>query len=267
MVQARGLKNVDLILGILISCIFILLGRIGFLNPVFSVASGVFDNIQQGSYQIFSNVREDYIFLADLAGIEDRFRTLEKENEFYKVENERLQMEIDSMSIILEQQYFDLPYELTPVRVLTYTNDQVHVLINKGEAQNVVVGNALVVHNNLLGRVIKTYQNKSLVELITSSSILIPAVLPVDNLKGFVKGGEGGQVIISEIPNTKILTIGSVVVTSGADETLPYGLILGKLTGIISNQTDVAQQALVQPIIRLNQLSEAFVIINYGKAE
>lgn len=258
----NGLKNGDLIVGVLICVIVMIFDRLGVLNPAYTTLSNIFSSLQQGSSQVFMSVRSDWEFIANIALIRVRLESAEKELEFYKVENERLSSDIADLSKIVEQQYFDLPYETVPARVLYYASGQNMVVINKGAAQNVRPGSAVILNDVFLGRVDKAYQNSSEVRLVSHPDNKIPAIIIVDNLRGFIGGDGAGKIQIDDIPNTNNISIGSLVITAGSDIQIPYGLLIGKVNELTSDQTDLVQTASIEPLIRLNQLSDVFVIIN-----
>jgi rod shape-determining protein MreC len=258
----NGLKSVDLIVGILICVVAMIFDRLGVLTPSYSALSNIFGSLQQTSSSMFTSVKADWEFIAGIAGIRSRLEVAEKEVEFYKIENERLTKEVGDLSKIVEQQYFDLPYTTLPARVLLYTSGRNVVVINKGEAQNVHSGSAVIINDVFIGRVEKTYQNSSEVRLVSHPELRVPAMLIVDNLRGFVGGDGTGKVQISEIPNINKISISSLVITSGSDSQIPYGLLIGRVDQLTSNQTDLVQSASIEPLIRLNQLSDVFVIIN-----
>lgn len=257
----KGLKNNDLFIGGVISLIVLLFNHIGLLNPIYSTTSGLFSSIQSANYKIYRDIENNILFIANLAGIKDELERYKNESEFYRSETERLKLEIESLNKIVEQKSFSVNSDIIPVRVLYYMNQGSVIVINKGEADNIRLGNVLVVNNNLIGKVTKTYQTKSYIELIVSTNSSIPVLVPVDNLKGFLKGQGGNQLFLEDVPNTKQLTKGTLVTTSGSDEMVPYGLIVGTVSEIISSPTDVVQKANVEPIITFNDLSEAYIIV------
>lgn len=262
MKTVNGLKNGDLIIGVLICVVVMIFDRLGVLSPAYSALSNIFSSMQQSSSQVFLTVKSDLDFIANIALIRSRLESAEKELEFYKVENERLTGDIADLSKIVEQQYFDLPYTTLPARVLYYASGQNLIVINKGVAQNVTPGSAVILNDVFLGRVEKAYQNSSEVRLVSHPDNNIPAVIVVDNLRGFVGGDGAGKVQIDDIPNTNNISIGSLVITAGSDTQIPYGLLIGKISELTSNQTDLVQTASIEPLIRLNQLTDVFVIIN-----
>lgn|GEM_PF-7108002 len=257
----NGLKNGDLIIGVLICVVIMIFDRLGVLSPSYSALSNIFRSLQQSSSNVFMSVRSDWEFIANIALIRSRLEQAEKELEFYKVENERLAIDITDLSKIVEQQYFDLPYTTLPARVLYYTAGQSMIVINKGVAQNVHPGAAVILNDVFIGRVEKAYQDSADVRLVSHPDNKIPSIIVVDNLRGFVGGDGSGKVQIDDIPNTNNISIGSLVITAGSDNQIPYGLLVGKVDELISNQTDLVQTASIEPLIRLNQLSDVFVII------
>ena len=256
----RGLKNSDLIIATVISVVIILFARLGLLNSINAFISESFENIQYANFSIFSNIKDDFSFLADLAGNKDSIDQYKNENEFYKAENERQRLELESLRKILDQSSFDKDYKTIPARVLTYMETGNMILINKGDADNVKVGSAVTKGGCFIGRVSKTYPSSALVELPFSPNIRVPVIFPDSGARGFIVGADSRIVYVVDIPNSLTLPEGSTVVTSGADSQTPYGLLVGKSSGAFSNQTDISQRVQIESTLSLNQLTEVFVI-------
>ena len=256
----KGLKNSDLILGITISLVIILFSRMGFLNSISGFVSESFETIQTANYGVFASIKEDFSFVADLAGNKEKMQALKNESEFFKAENQRIKLELESLQEILAQTSFDKEYKTTPARVLTYVENGNLILINKGDADNVVVGSAVIKEGCFVGRVSKTYPSTSLVELPYSPNIRVPVIFPDKGVRGFVVGSDSRKISVLDIPNSTNVAQGNVVVTSGADTQIPYGLIVGKVSELFSNKTDVSQRVYVESPIFLNQLTDVFVV-------
>ena len=258
----KGLKNSDLILGTIVAVVIILFGRIGLLNSINAFISESFETIQSANFSIFSSIKDDFSFLANLAGNKDSLETYKNESEFYKVENDRLKLELESLRKILDQSSFDKEYKTIPARVLTYMETGNIILINKGDNDNVKIGSAVTKDGCFVGRVSKTYPSTALVELPFSPNIRVPVIFPDTGARGFVVGTDSRVISVVDIPNSISLSEGSNVVTSGADSQTPYGLLVGKSLVAFSDQTDISQRVQIESAISLNQLTEVFVIQN-----
>ncbi|MGI6252713.1 MAG: rod shape-determining protein MreC [Aminivibrio sp.] len=102
--------------------------------------------------------------------------------------------------------------------------------INKGTDDGVFFG-APVLHNGYLtGRISSLGETYSWVELITSSSLMIPVVIEETRDLGVVAGdGEGGLWLLY-VPEGRTYTEGMTISTAMVSEALPPGIPVGSLS-------------------------------------
>ena len=135
-------------------------------------------------------------------------------------------------------------------------------IIDKGSADGVRVGDAVIIKNNLIGEIAKTTDFLSEVMSVTNPNIRF-AAKTTGNAAGVVRGEGNGDLILDNVLLSDHLTKGDLVVTSGdlkLDETgLPPDIIVGQILSVESNSADLFQRAKIKTSIDLSKISEVFV--------
>ncbi len=256
-----GLKTATVILGLIVSLIIILLSKIGIFSPVYPLFKDTFSSFQISNLEFFQNLKNDFDFFTDIA----KYRS---ENEQLRAENTRLTTEyakalitIQDLQSIKKQSDFDLKFNLEPVRIIKYSDSQTEVILNKGLESRIKVNDILILDESLVGIIIESNQGYARGRLIIASDSKVPVVLVESKTKGFVFGTNSSTLNLKEVPNNVELSILSNIVSAGTDGIVPYGLLIGQIDSIDSDQTNTTQSATVKSKIRFNDLRDLFVII------
>ena len=106
-----------------------------------------------------------------------------------------------------------------------------------------------------------TTANSSTVARISNSEVLTAVGLINEHQTiGIAKGLQNGLLEISYIPLDEQVNINDIVITSGLEEGVPSGLIVGLINAIDIDETGLFQKAIVEPIIDARLLTEVFVL-------
>lgn len=136
------------------------------------------------------------------------------------------------------------------------------VIINKGRQDNISVHRPVIARNGILiGHIAEVHDDSALVRLINDNeSKVAVTVLNTDRSIGLVEGGYGVSVSMNFIPQNEILHQGDIVVTSGLQEAIPKGLVIGTIDVIEKKPHEPFQRAIVSPAVDLDRLSIVAVI-------
>ncbi len=136
-----------------------------------------------------------------------------------------------------------------------------YFLIDKGQTDGVIMGLAVVTANNfLVGKVVEADQSSAKVLLIFDSNSLVNSLTQDSRASGIVMGAHGLGLVMEMIPTNKEIRIGETVLTSGQENNIPAGLIVGKISEVILKETDIFQKAVIQPAADFGELESVFVI-------
>jgi rod shape-determining protein MreC len=77
----------------------------------------------------------------------------------------------------------------------------------------------------------------------------------------------GGELKLTYVFENSVLELGDTVLTSGAGGVYPAGLVIGRISGIGSEEGGYGQYGIVTPSAELEGLSQVFLILDYGEAQ
>ncbi|EKD56187.1 MAG: hypothetical protein ACD_58C00274G0003 [uncultured bacterium] len=130
--------------------------------------------------------------------------------------------------------------------------------INKGSRVGVQKGKPVLSQGFLIGVVTDVGETWSEVFLVNNSRSLIPVILQTSRGTGLLKGGLEG-LMVKDIPVDSEITIGEQVLTSGLGGDLPAGIPVGSVSRIISKESEIFHQVVVNSPINVNKLEVVFV--------
>lgn len=138
-----------------------------------------------------------------------------------------------------------------------------YFLIDKGQDDGVAAGLAVVTADNfLVGRIAEAEKFFSRVLLISDGASAINALTQDTRVNGAVKGNHGLGVTMEMIPIDAQISAGETVLTSGLNDGIPKGLIIGRLAGVAKKANEIWQSAVIIPAAELNNLEQVFVLLN-----
>ncbi len=76
-----------------------------------------------------------------------------------------------------------------------------------------------------------------------------------------------GHLKLTYVFENSVLELGDTVLTSGAGGVYPAGLVIGRISGIGSEEGGYGQYGIVTPSAELEGLSQVFLILDYGEAQ
>ncbi len=200
------------------------------------------------------------IYFADKETMAEKYTQCVVKNQDVKV--------FDIQTKILEQENNELRKQLAffhrrnfvhvtaDVVGLNTDNIEKMIVINVGTEDGIKEDQAVIVSDGILvGTIAKTEKNISLVRLINDNQSKIAAtLLNKDRSLGVVEGGYGLSIKMNFIPRNEIVLVGDQVVTSGLEENIPRGLLIGEVSVAENEAYQPFQQAVLSPAVDLSKL-------------
>lgn len=134
------------------------------------------------------------------------------------------------------------------------------LLIDKGDQDGIRAGMAVVNHEGVVGRVIAVSAHYSKVLLLIDINSAVDALIQETRYKGIVTGFSEKLCELKYIPPLQKVTREEHVVTSGLNQFFPKGLLLGKITKVGNETSDMFQRIIVEPAVDFSRLEEVLVI-------
>lgn len=217
--------------------------------------------ISFGIYNTSRNIGNQFYFLvlARRAGQENK--ALKEQLGELLSENANLRKKFAEVEAILSQEKHIDPktYNLLPVRPIGLNR---YLKIDKGSSSGIKVGQAVVFQDNFVGKIVSVSSQASNVQLLTDPDSKISAFSQnkEGKGKGVLIGQFGTDILFDKILHEEKVAVGDLVYSEGTEEFLPRGLVLGRVTEILTRENEVFKQAKVQPIFDIRDLELVFVI-------
>ncbi len=196
-------------------------------------------------------------------------KTLYKENIALRRQVAELQAKIDNLKEV-EHENTILSQELNfthenqtdymPAQLIGRTPAGIikDLIINRGSADKVITGQAVLAQGFLIGTVNKVEEHQATISLLTHPRALVPAMIQSSRATGLLRGGISGLEMTDLLIDAQIKA-GDTVVTSGLGGQLPAGIPIGKVIDISSRKGDITKKASVGTIIDITKLEVVFI--------
>lgn len=139
-------------------------------------------------------------------------------------------------------------------------------IVHVGKKDRVFLNAPVVFKDNLIGEVVLMQDHFSKVLLVSNKSTSFSAKTSETGATGIIRGEGNGSIIIDNVLLSDTLKVGDVVVTSGEVDIngkgFPPNLIIGKITSIEKNPSNLFQKASVAPLVDYSRLTNVFVLLS-----
>lgn len=135
------------------------------------------------------------------------------------------------------------------------------IRITRGKADGVRVGMPVVAADGVVGKVIRTGEHFSDVQLLVDSDFHIDVLLQRTRVRGVLSGAERTHCTLQLHKRVEI-RIGDTLITSGIIGGFPKGLPVGRVMRITYESENVAQSITVEPWVDHRRIEEVMVIMN-----
>ena len=147
---------------------------------------------------------------------------------------------------------------------LNTDNIEKMIIINAGEQDGLKIDQPVIVGDGVIvGTIAKVEKDISMVRLINDNQSKVAAtLLNKDGSLGVVEGGYGLSIKMNFIPRDEVVLVGDKVITSGLEENVPRGLLIGEVSVAENEAYQPFQQAVLTPAVDLSKLFIVSVLIS-----
>ncbi len=138
-----------------------------------------------------------------------------------------------------------------------------YVIINIGSNEGIVRGMPVVTDKGLVGRVDAVVAEAARVQLITDAGSSVNVRMQASNVEAMLSGSITGDISLDMVPQDATLQVGDVVLTSGLGGVYPPNLLVGQVISVRKLESELFQQAAIQPNVEFNRLQFVLVITNF----
>jgi rod shape-determining protein MreC len=249
--------------------VVILLIFLHYLGVLARVENSIFEflgNIQNGGYTFLTKLKYSFVNYQEAQNLKRENSQLKEEVNIllyknselisYKDENEGLR----SLLNFVAEKEFD--YQVAKVIGKDINRANV-IIINKGKLNKIDLNFPVVVDNGIMiGKIIGVKDNLAEVLLLTDKlSQVAVSTISANKTTGLAEGEYGLSIKMSLIPQDLEIKEGDIIITSGKENNIPRGLIIGKINRLISQENELFKSATISSTINYDELTIVSVII------
>jgi rod shape-determining protein MreC len=260
--------------------LFLSLIAVGFMVATLDVRSetnAVGDVLREGTQSVLTPFQKatDWVVspvigfvdgVANLAGLRDENTRLEsrvRELEAQVRATDALEEQVTQLELI---NGLELAEQLSTVTARMYSSgatpfDNVRY-IDKGANDGILVGQAVVDEDGLVGRVDLVSANDARVRLITDPLVAIGVRVQSTNETGIVSGRGDGPLRLEMFRASQPIYEGALVVTDGSR--FPPGLVVGTVAETAAAEVGFVLRSIVEPAASLSKVDYVKVIVGFS---
>lgn len=251
---------------LIIALVFIFFIKPSFINLPFNLFKKI-------SSPIIFNYASLAFDVSDASYFFSNFNSLASENENLKSENLNLILEnITLKDKIKETVIFDetlsyleqKDYNFEFAKIISKNQFESNTLIiDLGSKNGIDIGYPVIYKNGfLIGKVKDVHDYTSNIALISKSdSNIASTILGKNENLGVVAGDYDLALKFNYVSIDTEISKGDIVVTSGVEKYIPYGLVIGEISSIYYNDNDFFQDVYIDPYIDKDYFEILSVII------
>ena len=133
------------------------------------------------------------------------------------------------------------------------------ITIDRGSAEQLREGMAVVSAYGVVGRVVTCTSHSSRVLLVVDASSKLSTLIERTRARAICRG-DGDGMSLDYLPLTDDVQVGDLLITSGLGGGFPKGLIVGAVTRVDKRGFDMFQTVKVEPAVDFDHLEEVLVI-------
>lgn len=142
------------------------------------------------------------------------------------------------------------------------------IIINRGSANQVEVGQTVLDDKGIMGQVIDVYPHSSRVMLLSDKEHSLSVRLERTGMRAIVSGtGDLGRLSMQYVPTSAAIKTGDKVFSSGLGEHFPAGYLVGEVSAVRRNNTGEFAQIDVKPAAQLSGGHHVVVLFSESLAK
>ncbi len=254
---------------LVVTVLLVFFNRFGYLdqpkNFVIYLSSPVLS-----TFQVLSNKVSDFLYIVESIG------NLKEENIKLRKENLRLRYEVSRLKeverenkVLRKQADFSqkvcskgMCIDWKEARVISRdpSNYGKYIVINLGRKEGIKENQAVVMAGGILiGKVAEVFDSFSKVMLITSPESSVSSITQTTRADGVVRGEYAVGARLEMVEQSEKLIEGDLVITSGLEEAVPKGLVIGRISNVEEAANKVFKQADLDLLADFDHIEEVFI--------
>jgi rod shape-determining protein MreC len=246
----------------------------GALHDVQSAGATALRPFQVAATRVAQPFRDAYDYVASLANAKNENKKLKKENANLRASALAAAAQLakypDYQKLLhLEQgRTFPKAFRAVNAAVITYPSGPfVHSLtIDAGSNSGLRVNTPVMSGDGLVGHVTNVSPDTAVVTTLADPQSFVAARDLGNGVRGGIKAGPDGTLVLSEVPKQFRINRGDVIVTDGTrnaryPDIYPYGIPIGRVSSVGVTDTEAFLQVQVQPYANLGSLDAVAALV------
>lgn len=134
--------------------------------------------------------------------------------------------------------------------------------VNVGSKDGVEVSSPVVSSTGLIGKTVLSSSNSSVIQVLDDINFRVGAMIQRSRVSGIVRPDKNSGLHLDFIPMIADVKVGDVVITSGYSDIYPKGIEIGIVSKVEKTQAGLFQDVRIVPAVDLENIEEAFIILN-----
>jgi rod shape-determining protein MreC len=140
------------------------------------------------------------------------------------------------------------------------SNWNASLIINKGHAEGLTLGEPVVNPLGVVGRIFEIGEHTSKVILISDPTFAVAAIDQRSRENGLLTGTLEGSLRLLYLTANADIKVGDVLVTSRLSTAFPEGILIGRIRDVEATANSNNVECIVDPAVDLSELEEVIVI-------
>lgn len=154
-------------------------------------------------------------------------------------------------------------FKFMPCEVIAKSSNRFHhsVTVDRGSAEGVRAGMAVVGYKGLVGKVTQVFPFSSRIILINNKSVSVSCIDKRSRTIGILNWERGETFNLDFVGGEEDVIPGDTLLTSGLGRVLPKGFPVGKVSRVDKEKTGLSLKVSVESAADLNTLEELFIVV------
>lgn len=193
------------------------------------------------------------------ARLKDRIAQLEEENARLKEADIKYSQLKDDLGFIKDSTVTKIP-----ASIIGRSPDAKFdtLMLGRGSRDGIKPHSVVVTRQGVVGQIMEVTPTTATVVLLTEQNGGIGArVQRADSrTSGICKGDSAGKLWMYHLANDANVKVGDLIVSSGAGEVYPAGLVIGTVAEVKSDDENVNKKARIVPKVNISRLEEVYIL-------
>lgn len=249
-----------------ITFLLVVFHYIGILKPVENLIVVIFRPIQEQVYKLTIKIREYHNRWDHYHEMLDEINGLEAQAMNNLIDRSALKILEEENSFLRQQLDFiaQTNHHIELAQVIGLNNDghSKNLIINRGTNNRILEGAPVLVDNVIVGKIFKAEKTFAIVRLVNDQfSQLAVTVLNSEKTVGLVKGEFGLGAKMEMIPQHEKIVEGDIIITSGLESKIPYGLVLGTVETVEQSDEAIFKTATINLPVNFDKIFMVGVLV------